>query len=152
MCWSKKGTSKDFKKCYMQKMRREYCKGRGEEEKLCDEVETVCEFIYLGDRVRVGGICESAVSTRTRCGWVKLMECSELLYGRRFPLELKGAVHKSYIRPAILHGSEAWCPKESEMGILQRTERSMVRAMCGVQLKDRNRSTDLKFMLGLKKK
>ena len=26
----------------------------------------------------------------------------------------------------------------------------MVRAMCGVQLKDRNRSTHLMFMLGLK--
>ena len=29
-------------------------------------------------------------------------------------------------------------------------ERSMVRAMCGVQLKDRKRSTDLMFMLGVK--
>ena len=49
----------------------------------------------------------------------------------------------------MLYGSEAWCLKESDMGILQRTERSMVRAMCGVQLKDRKRSTDLMFMLGL---
>ena len=53
------------------------------------------------------------------------------------------------LRPAILYGSEAWCLKESEMGILQRTERSMVRALCGVQLKDRKRSMDLMFMLGL---
>ena len=37
----------------------------------------------------------------------------------------------------------------SEMEILQRTEISTVRAMCGVQLKDRKRSTDLMFMLGL---
>ena len=73
-----------------------------------------------------------------------------MLYGRRFPLKLKVAVDKSYVRPAILYGCEAWCLKESEMGILQRTERSMVRAMCGVQLKDRKRSTDLMFMLGLK--
>ena len=35
------------------------------------------------------------------------------------------------------------------MIILQRTERSMVRAMCGVQLKDRKRSTDLMFILQL---
>ena len=77
------------------------------------------------------------------------MECDELLYGRRFPLNLKGAVHKSYVRSAILHRSEAWCLKESEMRILQRTERSMVRAMCRVQMKDRKRSTDLIFMLGL---
>ena len=52
--------------------------------------------------------------------------------------------------PAILYGSEAWCLKESEMGILQRTEGSMVRAMCGVQLKDRKRPTDLMLIMGLK--
>ena len=62
----------------------------------------------------------------------------------------KGAVYKSYVRPAILYGSEALCLKESEMGILRRTQRSMVRAMRGVQLKDRKRSMDLMFMLGLK--
>ena len=38
---------------------------------------------------------------------------------------------------------------ESEMEILQRTDRSMVRAMCGVNLKDGKRSTDVMFMLGL---
>ena len=32
----------------------------------------------------------------------------------------------------------------------QRAERSMVRSMCGAQLKDRKRSMDLVFMLGLK--
>ena len=36
------------------------------------------------------------------------------------------------------------------MGILQRTEISMVRAIHGVQLKDRKRSMDLMSMLGLK--
>ena len=50
----------------------------------------------------------------------------------------------------MLYRSEALCLKESEMGILQRTEGSMVRAMCGVQHKDRKRSIDLIFMLGLK--
>ena len=34
-------------------------------------------------------------------------------------------------------------------GNLRKTERSVVRAMCGVQLMDRERSTDLMFMLGL---
>ena len=37
------------------------------------------------------------------------MECCELLYGRIFALKLKGAVYKSYVRPEILYGSEAWC-------------------------------------------
>ena len=72
-----------------------------------------------------------------------------MLYGRRFSPKMKGAVNKSYVRPAILYGSERWCLKESEKGILQRTERSMVRAMCAVQVSDRKRSTDLMCMLGL---
>ena len=44
-----------------------------------------------------------------------------MLYGRRFPLKLKGAVYMSYVRPKILYGSEVWCLKEGEMGILQMT-------------------------------
>ena len=48
----------------------------------------------------------------------------------------------------ILYGSEAWCLKVSEMGTL-RTEKYMVRALCGVQLKDIETSMDLMFMLGL---
>ena len=117
-----------------------------QEEKLCDEVETVREFTYLDDMVSAGGGCEAAVYTCTRCGLIKFGECGEVLYGRRFPLWLKGDVYKSYVRPAILCGNEAWCLRESEMGILQRTERSMVREICGVQLKHRKRSTDLMFM------
>ena len=56
---------------------------------------------------------------------VDVLECGELLYGRRFPLKLKGVVCKSYVRPAILYGSEAFFLRGSEMGILRRTERSI---------------------------
>ena len=50
------------------------------------------EFTYLVDRLSIGGGCEAAVTARTRCGWVKFREYGELLYGKRFPLMLKGAV------------------------------------------------------------
>ena len=111
-------------------------------------METVSEFTCLGDRVSAGGGCKTAVTARTRHGWVMPRECGELLCGR-FPLKVKGAVYKSYARPAILYASEEWCLKESEIGTLQMTERSMATAMCGVQLRDGKRSTDLIFMLGL---
>ena len=51
------------------------------------------------------------VTARTRCGWVNLRERAELLYGKKFPPKPKGAVQKSYVRPVILYGSEAWCMK-----------------------------------------
>ena len=39
--------------------------------------------------VSAGGGCQAAVTARTRCEWVKLSECLELPYCRRFALRLK---------------------------------------------------------------
>ena len=39
-----------------------------QEVNLCDEVGTVSEFTYHGDRVSAGGDCEAAVTARIRCG------------------------------------------------------------------------------------
>ena len=46
-----------------------------QEEKLCNEVETVTEFTYHGDRVSAGGGCEAAVTARRWHGWVKFNAC-----------------------------------------------------------------------------
>ena len=53
-----------------------------QEVRLCDEVETVREFTYLGNRVSAGGGSEAAVTAGTICGRVMFRECGELLYGR----------------------------------------------------------------------
>ena len=53
-------------------------------EKLCDEVETVNEFCYLGDRLNGSGGCEA----RVRIGWVRFRECGELLLGNMFPRKM----------------------------------------------------------------
>ena len=45
-------------------------------------METVRVFTYLGDMERASGGCEVAVTARTRCWWVEIRECGELLYGR----------------------------------------------------------------------
>ena len=86
-----------------------------QEEKLCDEVVTVRGFTYLSNWVSVCGGCEPAVTVMTRCWLVKLRMCGQLLYGRRVSLKLKEAVYKSYVRPAMLYGSEAWYWKASEI-------------------------------------
>ena len=50
---------------------------------------------------------------------------------------MKGIVYQSCVRLAMLYGSETWCLRENEMAVLRRTERAMVRSMCGVKLMDR---------------
>ena len=107
-------------------------------------------FCYLGDRLNASGGCETAVTARVRIGWMKFRECGELLLRRKFSLKMKGIVDRSCVRSAMLYGSETWCLRENEMIILKRTERAMVRSMCGVKLVDRKNTEDLMKMLGLK--
>ena len=46
-------------------------------EKLCDEVERVNGFYYLGNRLNATGNCEAAVAARVRIGWVRFMKGGE---------------------------------------------------------------------------
>ena len=120
-------------------------------EVLCDKVETVKGICYLRDRLNDSGGCETAVTSRVWIGWMKFRECGELLRGRRFSVRIKEMIYQSCVRSAMLHGSETLYLRESEMAILRRTERAMVRSMCGVKLVDRKNAEELMEMLGLKK-
>ena len=120
-------------------------------EVLCDKVDTVKGFCYLRDMLNASGGCVSAVTSRVRIGWMKFRECGELLNGRRFSLRMKEMVYRSCVRSAMLYGSETWCLRDSEMSILRRTERAVVRSMCGVKLVNRKKMEELMEMLGLKK-
>ena len=71
-------------------------------EKLCDEVEIVNGFFYLGDRLNASGGREAPVTARKGIGWVRFRECGELLLGNRFPLKMKGKVYRC-VRSAILY-------------------------------------------------
>ena len=81
-------------------------------EKLCDEVETVNGFCYLGERLNASGGCKAAVTARLRIGWARFKECEELLLGNRFPVRMKGKVYRCCVRSGILYGNEGWCLKE----------------------------------------
>ena len=52
-------------------------------------------------------------------------------------MRVKSKVYCCFLRLAILYESEAWCLKENEKEILRRTERAMMRAMCGMKVVDR---------------
>ena len=81
---------------------------------------------------------------------MKFKECKELLRERSFSLRMKGMVNRSCVKSAMSYGSETWCLRESEITILRRTERLMVRSMCGMKLVDRKNMEELMEMLGLK--
>ena len=114
-----------------------------------DQVDFMKSFCYLVDRLNASGVSEAAVTARTRIGWIKFRKCGELLHGRKFLLKMKQRIYQSCVRSAMLYGSETLCLRENEMAILRRTEKAMMRAMCGVKLIEK-RSQGLMSLLGLK--
>ena len=81
-------------------------------EKLCDKVETVNGFCYLGDRLNSSGGCEAAVTARVKIGRVRFRKYGELLPRNGFPMRMKGKVYCCCVRSAILYASKAWCLKK----------------------------------------
>ena len=73
-----------------------------------------------------------------------------MFIGKRFSLKIKGKVHKTCVRSAMLYRSEAWCLREKEMAILRRAQEAMIQAICGVKLLGRRNSEELMDMLGIK--
>ena len=48
-----------------------------QKEILNDDVETLTEFLYLGERMNSGHRCEAVVISRTRTEWAKFMQCQQ---------------------------------------------------------------------------
>ena len=73
-----------------------------------------------------------------------------MLYGRKFSVKMKERISQSYVRSAMLYGSEMWCLRENEMAILRKTEKAMMRAMCKVKVIEKRTNQELMSLLNLK--
>ena len=110
------------------------------------KLECVPKFCYLGDTLGAGGGVEEAARARVKCAWAKFKELSPILTARGASYRIKG---KACVQSALTYGTETWAMKKANLQSLERTERMMVRWMCGVSLKDRKRSVDLYSLLGV---
>jgi hypothetical protein len=90
-----------------------------------------------------GGGAEDASSMRVKCALGKFRELSPILTARRASLKLKGKVYRTCVQSVMVYGSETWAMKVEDMQRLERTERMMVRWMCGVRLSDKKASGEL---------
>jgi hypothetical protein len=71
------------------------------------------------------------------------MELAPILTTRGASLKLKGKIYRACVQRVMVYGSETWVAKVEDVRILVRTERAMVRWMCGVTSKDRKSSDEL---------
>ena len=90
-----------------------------------------------------------AARARVRCAWAKFKELSPILTVRGASYRIKGRIYSACVQSVLIYGTETWAMKADDLRSLERTERMMVRWMCGVSLKDRKRSEDLCNLLGI---
>ena len=79
----------------------------GKEISFFDQVDFVKCFCYLGDRWNASGGSEAAVTASMRIAWIKFRECGQLLYARKYLLEMKERIYQSCVRSAMPYGSAA---------------------------------------------
>ena len=72
-----------------------------------------------------------------------------LLTNKDVSLIMRGRLYSSCVRSSMLHGSETWPVRKENVVALQRAEMRMVWWMCGVKLKDRLPSKELRERLGV---
>ena len=92
----------------------------------------------------VNGDADAAVEARIRIGWNMFRQLVPLLTNKDVPLIMRGRLYSSCVRSSMLHGSETWHIRKENVVALQRAEMRMVRWMCGVKLKDRLPSKELR--------
>ena len=97
----------------------------------------------------VDGDADAAVEARIRIGWNKFRQLVPLLTNKDVSLIMIGRLYSSCVRSSMLHGSETWPVRKENVVALQRAEMRMVRWMCGVKLKDRLPSKELRERLGI---
>ena len=92
---------------------------------------------------------DAAVAARIRIGWNKFRQVVSLLTNKDVSLIMRGRLYSSCVQSSMLHGSETWPIRKENVVALQRTEMRMVRWMCGIKLKDRLLSKELRERIGV---
>jgi hypothetical protein len=151
-CSGVKGMLKEDQGYRCGKCVREGCaEGGAEEQEVVLEdgssLECVNRFCYLGDMLGAAGGCGEASRTRVRGAWGQFKEFAELLTRRGIPLRQKGRVYRSCVQSVMVYASETWAVRVEEEQRMERNENVMLRWMCGVTLRDKVSTVELRRRL-----
>jgi len=105
-------------------------------------LQTSQEKSYDGD-------ADAAVEARVRIGRNKFRQSVPLLTNKDVSLIMRVRLYSSCVRNNMLYGSETWPARKENKVALQRAEMRVLWWMCGIKLKDRFPSKELRERLGI---
>ena len=105
-------------------------------DRTIEEAGCVKSFCYLGDTIDGDGVTDLAATARIKNGWMKFRELLPFLISRTPPA---GDERSSGTRPLLV-----------DVGVkFEREEMQMIRWMCGISMKDRRTSEELRRLVGV---
>ena len=107
----------------------------------------MCSQVLLFRRHTRGGRCGGSSNSQSEICLGKVQFV--ILTARGASYRIKGKIYKACVQSSLTYRTETWVMKKANLHSLERTERMMVRWICGVSLKDRKRSADLYSLLGV---
>ena len=118
-----------------------FCDERDLQVRLQGEIlKRVDKFKYLGSMISEDGELDAEISHRIQSGWRNWKRMSGVLCDKRMSMKVKGKIHKTVVRPAMLYGAETWPSKKAQEEKLNVAEMKMLRWACGVTRKDKIRN------------
>ena len=95
------------------------------------------EFMYLGSTVQESSSCEREVKKRVQVPWYEWRKVSGVICYRRLPARVKGKVHSSVVRPAMVYGLEMVAVTKKQAEEMEVAGMKMLRFAIGVTKKIR---------------
>ena len=114
-----------------------------------ENLPEVEQFKYLGSTLEVGGGSGAEVKKRMQAGWNSWRKVTGVMCDKRMPAKLKGKVHKTVVRPAMLYGLETEAITKKHEEEMEVAEMNMQRWSMGWTRKDRVRNERIRGLTGV---
>jgi hypothetical protein len=114
-----------------------------------EEIETVDEYVYLGQLITPANDSMNEVKRRISAGWGAFSKYRDILKSK-MPMCLKRKLYNQCIQPAMTYGSQTWALNKRMQSKMQTTQRAMERAMIGVTMRDRKTNEWVREQTGLR--
>ena len=107
-------------------------------------IDKVDRYVYIGKTVTQAGDLLPEIKRRIALGWVAFSKVANIMKSRKASMNIKRKVHKEYVLPVMVYGSETWALKKAHMELLSVEQRKMERNMLGITLRDHTRGYDIR--------
>ena len=106
-------------------------------------LKLVEEYKYLGQLIKLLKDHDSEIKRRIKIG-LKTFGINRDVLKSKMPMCLKRKVYNQCVIPAMTYGCETWKLRKRTENLLRIAQRATERAMLGITMRDRHRSTRIR--------